>query len=266
MEILKLTLCIQLLEHYCQTSNLLLPQGLLLIPGWSNYTFQSSFRDVIALSQSFHDYVALILIVIVGVIIIIGADLLSNKHSIINFHDYRVLEIWWTVVPGVVLIIIALPSLRLLYLIDEIENSNLTINTLGHQWFWEYNMPNYTAFIFESYIKSNSQRTLRLLDVDNRLIIPSDILCRMVVSASDVLHAWTLPSIGVKVDAVPGRLNQIGLERFGVGVIHGQCSEICGANHRFIPIVVESVPIEWWLRGGSELRLGCSSLKDESLC
>ena len=166
-----------------------------------------------------------------------------------SFTDHSLIEVYWTILPGFVLVFIAYPSLRLLYLIDEVENSPLTINTLGHQWFWEYNFPNYDSLIFESYMqKEPGYSRRRLLDVDNRVVLPVDVLTRVVISSVDVLHSWAVPSLGVKSDAVPGRLNQVGLTVSSCGVYFGQCSEICGANHRFIPIVLESIPLANWLK------------------
>jgi cytochrome c oxidase subunit 2 len=217
------------------------------MPGWKDISFQSSHSSIIHLTQRFHDYVLLILIVIIRLILVVIVDIAISHTSMTNFADYSVIEVWWTVLPGVVLVFIAYPSLRLLYLIDEVEASPVTVNTLGHQWFWEYNLPNYPGLIFESYMAASEGRT-RLLDVDNRLTLPTGVGARVVVSSVDVIHAWTIPSIGVKVDAVPGRLNQLGLCPENSGVSYGQCSEICGSNHRFIPIVLERIPMTTWLK------------------
>lgn len=198
------------------------------------------------MAQAFHDYVLLVIILILSLILVILRDILMNKVRITNFTEYSVIEVWWTVIPGVILLTIAYPSLRLLYLMDEVEDRPLTVNTLGHQWFWEYNMPNYKNLRFESYM-SNENTPLRLLDVDNRLVLPSNVLTRIVVSSVDVIHSWTVPALGVKVDAIPGRLNQLGVVRASNGLFYGQCSEICGANHRFIPIVIETIPLRRWL-------------------
>jgi cytochrome c oxidase subunit 2 len=220
-----------------------------VIPGWSNYRFQSSYRSYMHIAQRFHDYVLLILILVIILIRAIFIDLALNKVRITRFTDYSVIEVYWTILPGVVLLFIAYPSLRLLYFIDEVEGSPITINTLGHQWFWEYNFPNYNSIRFESYIqKDDIAEYTRLLDVDNRVTLPTNIFTRVVVSSVDVIHSWTVPSLGTKVDAVPGRLNQIGLLSSSSGVYFGQCSEICGANHRFMPIVVEFIPLSIWLK------------------
>jgi len=156
--------------------------------------------------------------------------------------EHTLLEVWWTILPGIVLIMLAVPSLQLLYFMDEISTPDLTILTLGHQWFWEYNYPDFNNLSFESYLAPTTQPHIRrLLDVDNRVVVPFNCLTRILVTSTDVLHSWAMPSLGVKVDAVPGRLNQLRVSSWGPGLFYGQCSEICGANHRFMPIVLEIV-------------------------
>lgn len=162
--------------------------------------------------------------------------------SIRRIQEHIRLEVWWTIIPGVILVALAIPSLSLLYLIDEVELPDMTINTLGHQWFWEYNYPDFENVAFESYmLATESLMTTRLLDVDNRVVVPINSLIRVLIRSTDVLHSWAIPSIGIKVDAVPGRLNQLTLASWAPGLAYGQCSEICGANHRFIPIVLEII-------------------------
>jgi len=141
---------------------------------------------------------------------------------------------------------LALPSLRLLYLLDEINDSALTLKVVGHQWYWSYEYSDFLDVDYDSYIipfDDLSSGDYRLLEVDHRTVVPFSVDVRVLVSAADVLHSWTVPSLGVKADAVPGRLNQLSFFCSRSGVFYGQCSEICGANHSFIPIVVESVSI-----------------------
>jgi cytochrome c oxidase subunit 2 len=148
------------------------------------------------------------------------------------------------------LIAIAFPSFRLLYLLDEVISPTLTIKIVGHQWYWSYE---YSDFItdndhsidFDSYMIPDSDLELgqfRLLDVDNRLIIPVDCHIRFIVTGADVIHSYAVPSLGLKLDAVPGRLNQVSFLAERPGTFFGQCSEICGVWHGFMPIVVEAVP------------------------
>lgn len=142
-----------------------------------------------------------------------------------------------------ILIFIALPSLKILYLTDEIHFNNLTIKTIGHQWYWRYEYSDFNNIEFDSFILPANQlipNEFRLLDVDNRCILPFNLPIRLLTTSIDVIHAWTVPSLGIKIDSTPGRLNQTILFINRPGLFFGQCSEICGINHRFIPIVIES--------------------------
>jgi cytochrome c oxidase subunit 2 len=161
------------------------------------------------------------------------------------------LELFWTIVPRFVLIFIGLPSIRLLYLLDEVYKPSLTIKTIGHQWYWSYEYSDFLNIEFDSFItptKGLENEIFRLLDVDNRTPIPLKSQIRILITAADVLHSWTVPSLGVKVDATPGRLNQINFFSTRPGIYFGQCSEICGANHRFMPIVIESLPPQAFIK------------------
>nr|YP_010610944.1 cytochrome c oxidase subunit II [Boiga kraepelini]WAP91778.1 cytochrome c oxidase subunit II [Boiga kraepelini] len=168
-------------------------------------------------------------------------------------EEVEQLEAAWTIAPIMILILTALPSVRSLYLMEEVFNPYLTIKTTGHQWYWNYEYSDETQISFDSYMiqtKDLENGSTRLLEADHRMIMPAGLQTRIVVTAEDVLHSWTIPSLGVKVDAVPGRLNQLPLATSRVGVFYGQCSEICGANHSFMPIAVESIPLnqfEQWL-------------------
>lgn len=175
----------------------------------------------------------------------------ANKNPIA--HKYlthgTVLELIWTITPALILIAIAFPSFRLLYLMDEVISPTLTIKVVGHQWYWSYE---YSDFItesgdsidFDSYMIPESDLELgqfRLLDVDNNLVIPVDCHIRLILTGADVIHSFAVPSLGLKLDAVPGRLNQVSFLAERPGTFYGQCSEICGVWHGFMPIVVEAV-------------------------
>jgi cytochrome c oxidase subunit 2 len=161
------------------------------------------------------------------------------------------LEIIWTTLPAVLLIIIAAPSFALLYAVDESISPSLTFKAVGHQWYWSYEYSDYvkngTRIEFDSYIIPSSDLTpgsYRLLEVDNRVVLPVNIHVRTLITAADVLHSWAVPSLGVKLDACPGRINQTSLFIKREGVFYGQCSEICGENHGFMPIAVEAVNLK----------------------
>ena len=182
--------------------------------------------------------------------------ILLNNYININLLESQIIECIWTIIPAIILIQIAIPSLLLLYILDESIDSALTIKILGHQWYWSYEYTDFWSIRsnnqidFDSYIvPSNDLETsiFRLLDVDNRTIIPYNIHIRILISSADVLHAWTVPSLGVKADAIPGRLNQVKFIRQRPGVFFEQYSEICGANRRFMPIVIEIININYFL-------------------
>ena len=166
-------------------------------------------------------------------------------------------ECLWTVYPAAILFQIGLPSLTLLYIIDEtVTLSQVSLKAIGHQWYWSYEYTDSWSKIpklrYDAYMlseKSGTPELPRLLDVDNRRPLPYGLITRVMVSSADVLHAWAVPSLGVKVDACPGRLNQQSLMSYRPGIRYGQCSEICGANHRFIPITLETISPKdffWW--------------------
>lgn len=163
-----------------------------------------------------------------------------------NTHN-TLLEVAWTVIPVIILAVIAVPSFRVLYYMDKAPNAEMTIKATGYQWYWGYEYPDHGGVQFDSFMLPAEQVTnpnLRLLEVDQRVIVPVDTDIRVLVTAADVLHSWAVPSLGVKKDAVPGRLNETWFRIEEEGVYYGQCSEICGTNHAFMPIAVEAVSKE----------------------
>nr|YP_007890606.1 cytochrome c oxidase subunit II [Histiona aroides]AGH24100.1 cytochrome c oxidase subunit 2 [Histiona aroides] len=175
----------------------------------------------------------------------------SRGHEPSKVVHGTVLEIVWTIVPSFILLAVAIPSFALLYAIDEASDPAITIKVIGHQWYWVYEYSDYTvdssSLAFESFMVPEADLKLgqlRLLEVDNRIVVPTNTHIRFLITSADVLHSWAVPSLGVKVDAMPGRLNQATVFIKRDGVYYGQCSEICGVNHAFMPIVVESVPLD----------------------
>merc|ERR1711899_176463 len=181
-----------------------------------------------------HDFINIILVFIITFVGFIIVRILFNSFINKNLLERQIIECIWTIIPAVILIQIAIPPLLLLYMLDESIDSNLTIKAIGNN-----SQVEFDAYIIPTNELSND--IFRLLDVDTRIVIPFNIHVRVLISSADVLHAWTVPSLGVKADAVPGRLNQVKFIAQRAGVFFGQCSEICGANHRFIPIVLEIV-------------------------
>ncbi len=218
---------------------------LLVIATWSNLNLQNSSSPFIEQLIFFHDHTLLILIIITAIVSYIIITLFTNNYINRNLLEGHIIEIIWTILPAITLLFIALPSLRFLYLLDESLNPLITIKTIGHQWYWSYEYIDFNNHIeFDSYINQLDNNSFRLLDVDNRTTLPINTQIRTLVTANDVIHSWTIPRLGVKTDATPGRLNQINFLLRRPGVYYGQCSEICGANHRFIPIVIERVNIK----------------------
>ncbi len=178
---------------------------------------------------------------------------LKNNLGFIFFENLRhatKLEIFWTILPTLILVFIALPSFNLLYSYDEpLNNPCVTLKAIGHQWYWSYEYTDFASdkIEFDSYMVGEADLNfgqLRLLEVDNRVVLPVGVTVRVLISSTDVLHSWAMPSFAVKADAVPGRLNQVILLITRPGVFYGQCSELCGVQHGFMPIVIEAVGIE----------------------
>nr|YP_009419992.1 cytochrome c oxidase subunit II [Thermophis baileyi]ASM80950.1 cytochrome c oxidase subunit II [Thermophis baileyi] len=201
-----------------------------------------------------HDHVLLLtcLMSVVITMFALTATATSLTHND-PAEEVEQLEAAWTAAPIMILILTALPSVRSLYLMEEVFDPYLTIKATGHQWYWNYEYSDETQISFDSYMiqtKDLQNGSPRLLEVDHRMVMPASLQTRIVVTAEDVLHSWAIPSLGVKVDAIPGRLNQLPLATSRTGIFFGQCSEICGTNHSFMPIAVEAIPLshfEQWL-------------------
>ena len=174
----------------------------------------------------------------------------TSRKNVQKFSHSSVLEIVWTILPAVVLLFLAIPSFALLYSLDELIDPDITLKTIGHQWYWSYEYSDYSSLYegkdisFDSYMIATNDLTkgsFRLLEVDNRVVLPANTHIRLLVTAADVLHSWAVPSLGIKVDACPGRLSQASIFIKREGLFFGQCSEICGVNHGFMPIAVKAV-------------------------
>nr|YP_009563643.1 cytochrome c oxidase subunit II [Clostera anastomosis]QAV59265.1 cytochrome c oxidase subunit II [Clostera anastomosis] len=214
---------------------------------WSNFNLQNGNSPLMEQIIFFHDHTLIILIMITILVGYLMTNLLFNKFVNRFLLEGQMIELIWTILPAITLIFIALPSLRLLYLLDELNNPLITLKSIGHQWYWSYEYSDFNNIEFDSYmIPTNdlTENNFRLLDVDNRIILPFNNQIRILVTATDVIHSWTIPSLGIKIDANPGRLNQTNFFINRPGLFYGQCSEICGANHSFMPIVIESISIK----------------------
>jgi cytochrome c oxidase subunit 2 len=219
---------------------------------WSQIFFQDANSVTIIELIKFHDYCLIVLFIIITLLCFFLSFIFLNKFtSSVHFHANN-LEIFWTVVPAIILIFLAIPSLRLLYLTDELVNPKLTLKVIGHQWYWSYeynllkNQSGFDSFIIpEQDLKPGD---FRLLATDHRAVLPLKTRIRFIISSADVIHAWAIPRLLIKLDAIPGRLNQISSKILFPGVFYGQCSEICGANHSFIPISVEAIRLNTFVQ------------------
>nr|WGL40359.1 cytochrome c oxidase subunit 2 [Hylurgus micklitzi] len=217
---------------------------------WKTLMLQDSASPLMEQLMFFHDHTLMILIIIT---ILVGELLISMIFNTFTHRfllEGQLIETIWTILPAFILMLIALPSLRLLYIMDEIYSPLLTVKTIGHQWYWSYEYSDYKNMEFDSYmIPSTDMKNFnfRLLDVNNRMIIPFNTQIRIITTSTDVIHSWTIPSLGIKIDSTPGRLNQTSFNINRTGLFFGQCSEICGANHSFMPIVIESIPTKYFI-------------------
>nr|YP_009045379.1 cytochrome c oxidase subunit II [Polyura arja]AHA03730.1 cytochrome c oxidase subunit II [Polyura arja] len=212
---------------------------------WSNLNFQNSASPLMEQIIFFHDHSLIILIIITILVSYLMLSLFFNNYINRFLLEGQLIELIWTILPAIILIFIAFPSLRLLYLLDELNNPLITLKSIGHQWYWSYEYSDFNKVEFDSYMSQwDKNNNFRLLDVDNRVVLPMNNQIRILITATDVIHSWTVPSLGVKVDANPGRLNQTNFFINRPGIFYGQCSEICGANHSFMPIMIESVSIK----------------------
>nr|YP_010990238.1 cytochrome c oxidase subunit II [Pylorgus sordidus]WOW98222.1 cytochrome c oxidase subunit II [Pylorgus sordidus] len=218
---------------------------------WKNIMTQDANSPLMEQLIFFHDHTIMILLMITTAVTYIMMSMMMNKFINRFLLEGQTMEFIWTSLPAVILMFIALPSLHLLYLIDEMNNPLMTVKAIGHQWYWSYEYSDFNNIEFDSYMKPTNElknNEFRLIEVDNRMILPMNTQIRILVSAADVLHSWAMPSLGMKIDATPGRINQGSLKILRPGLMYGQCSEICGINHSFMPIVIESVPISTFIK------------------
>lgn len=189
-----------------------------------------------------------VLIIVFGLMIYIYIKFNAKANpNPAKFDNNIAIEVVWTAVPIILLIIMAIPSFKLLEQIQKVPKADMTVKVVGHQWYWRYIYPDHQNIEFESYMirdKDLKPYQKRLLDVDNRLVVPVDSVVRFIITGADVIHSFAVPSAGIKTDAIPGRMNETWIKFREKGVYYGQCSELCGANHGFMPIAIEVVSKE----------------------
>jgi cytochrome c oxidase subunit 2 len=207
---------------------------------WGMWSLQDALRVTIEQIVYFHDYLIMVIVIIICVITYFLIFVLFTKTFSSRIVADHLVERVWTILPIIVLLFLVYPSIYLLYLVDERSVEFLcTLKVIGHQWYWSYKIDGLFSLEIDSYI--DADRAVRLIDVDNRVVVPAQENIRALITSIDVLHSWALPSLGLKIDAIPGRLNQFVFIVILNSIIHGQCREICGVNHSFIPIVLEAV-------------------------
>lgn len=205
------------------------------MPRWTKISFQERNSPTIEHLSIFHDHSIIILIIITISTFYLLSSIIKRKLLNITFIENQEIEIFWTLIPIFILIFIIYPSIKILYIIEENISPSITIKIKGHQWYWSYEYSNLKDLSIDAFI---TKKIPRLLICNNNLILPTKIPTRLITTSEDVIHSWTVPSLGIKADAVPGRINQIITEITRSGKLTGQCREICGSNHRFIPISI----------------------------
>lgn len=212
------------------------------MPTWSFLTFQDANSPTIEQLIFFHDHTIVILTIIIISISYVIVIILIIKKFDITFIERQEIERIWTITPALALILIAFPSIKILYLIEDTKDATITIKVMGHQWYWSYenNIEKEDSEI-DAFIEERN--IIRLLKCSGSIKIPTHLTSQAIVRSADVIHSWTIPTMNIKVDAIPGRLNQVFLTPKRSGIFTGQCSEICGINHSFIPIIIKSIPI-----------------------
>ena len=212
--------------------------------------FQDPATDLMSDIISFHSYILMpiitgISILVLLLLLIVAFRFNSSRNPTASTTTHNTLvEVLWTVIPVILLITIAIPSFRLLYVSETIPKADLTIKAIGNQWYWSYEYPDYGDIVFDANMLNDDELSdpkLRLLETDTQIVVPINKVVKLQITSNDVLHAWTIPAFGVKMDAVPGRLNETWFKANQEGVFYGQCSELCGPRHSFMPINVKVV-------------------------
>ena len=225
-------------------------------------SFQNPATDLMGSVVGLHNVIlivmSLITVFVLFLLFYVSFRFSAKRNPIPSTRTHNtVVEVLWTAIPIVILVVLAIPSFKLLYQQEKSENYDMTVKVIGHQWYWEYEYPDHGDFYFESYMIQDEELKegdLRLLTVDNPLVIPANKNVQILITAGDVLHSWAVPSMGLKTDAVPGRLNETWVNVKEPGIYRGQCSEICGSGHGFMPVVVKVLPENEFMAWANEAK------------
>nr|AOT84763.1 cytochrome c oxidase subunit II [Platerodrilus sp. MNCN/DNA:86739] len=216
---------------------------------WSNWFPMEAKSPSMEQLVFFYDYSMTILTVILMMVASMMSMMMMSKFKYKKLIEEQKMETMWTITPTASLIFVSIPSLNLMYLFDEINHPSMSIKTIGNQWYWTYEYSDFFKKELNSYMETNHKKSnFRLLDVDNQLTLPFKSKIRMMFTSSDVIHSWTMQSLSTKMDATPGRLNQMMFFINYPSINFGQCSEICGMNHSFMPTSIESVSTKFFIK------------------
>jgi cytochrome c oxidase subunit 2 len=227
--------------------------------------FQDAVSPVMEQINSFHNLLLWIITLITIFVLALLAytcvrfKASSNKVPSKRTHN-AMIEVAWTAIPVLILVVNAIPSFKLLYYTDVVDDTEMTVKAIGRQWYWSYEYPDYGNFTFDAFMIADEDIDVdagqkRLLETDNRVVVPVDTNIRLLTTATDVIHSWAMPPFGVKLDAVPGHVNEVWFRVDQPGTYYGQCSELCGAYHGFMPITVEAMSkddFEAWTKQAQE--------------
>ena len=212
--------------------------------------FQSSASPIMqrltSLAMTINGIVVFVVVLVTALVVWVAWHFNARRNPVPATwsHNTR-LEILWTAIPAIILLLIAVPSFNLLFFMDRVQKADMTIKVIGHQWYWSYEYPDNGDLKFDSMLISDDQikpGQVRLLSVDNPLVLPVGVPIRIQVTAEDVIHSWSVPAFGIKTDAIPGRLNETWVKIDKPGIYYGQCSQLCGINHGFMPVMVQAIP------------------------
>ena len=225
-------------------------------------SFQNPATDLMGSVVGLHNIILIVMtlvtLFVLFLLFYVSFRFSAKRNPIPSTRTHNtVVEVLWTAIPIVILVVLAIPSFKLLYQQEKSENYDMTVKVIGHQWYWEYEYPDHGDFYFESYMVQDAdlqEGDLRLLTVDNPLVIPANKNIQILITAGDVLHSWAVPSMGLKTDAVPGRLNETWVNVKEPGIYRGQCSEICGTGHGFMPVVVKVLPESEFIAWANEAK------------
>ena len=229
--------------------------------------YQPAATPVMERIEEFHNLLLVIIFLIAGFVLILLIVTMLKFNAKRNLVPSRsthntMLEIVWTAVPAIILVVIAVPSFKLLYFDDVVPKADMTLKAIGHQWYWSYEYPDQGKISFDANVIPPDEikpGQIRLLSTDNPVVVPVNTTIRVLITATDVIHSWAVPSFGVKTDAVPGRLNHAWFRAEKVGTYYGQCSELCGVNHGFMPIevkVVSKQKFAEWVKSKHQAAMG----------